>query len=720
MNHNFTHAESAYPLQDKVTDEGNLNPAITSDDPLNSSPAVAIKNEANREDELRKLSEDIRQQHWEDALKRCQRLLASGAAPPELHASFGTVLQHMGQHQPALDAFRSALVIGVESPALHDSAGLCCLMLRDFEAAASHFHRALELQDQQAPIYLLHLGMALRELGRVDEAESVLHRALQADSKMMLVHFQLGLCAEAKHNSSETLIHYNNAICMDRSHFPALSCAARLLTSMGRLEEAIEVYRQVLNFYPDEINTLVRIGQILNARGMLQEALVPLQRVIAYNVGHTDAWTALGQVQVGLGDMIAAGRSYECALRAQPNHLAAKLARIALAERQGRDDEVREQAETMLLAFPMQTQLLTLVARLARSDDEKKEALSRLETALQSGVNVFSKDDESYMRFAAGVLCDKLDHKSDAFLHFREANAYQRNIKRYRREHVAEYFARIRERCSKDVLSALPESSRPDEQPIFLIGLPRSGTSLGEQILASHPDVFGAGELRSLNTLLRPSPGSGSTGSGYPNSIHLLDEDAIERLAKEYLDALPAEAKTAKRVTDKMPHNFQYVGLIKKMFPMARIISCTRDPRDIALSCYFQYFAEGNSFSYDLGDFAHYYRQYRQVMEHWKRVGIDVFGLSYERLVTDPELTVRALLKYCGLEWNASCLKFHENQRVVQTASYKQVKEPFHARSVGRWKAYEPFLASLIEELSEWIDEDKKTQSSQELLKESN
>ena len=665
---------------------------------------------ANRDGELHLLNDDIQHNRWHEALLRCRRLLRSGVAIPGLHATCGNVLQHLGQLPAALDAFRSALALGGETSALHDAAGLCCLRLRDFEGASAHFRRALDLHGQQAPMLLLHLGMALLEGGRAEEAGSLLHQVIQIAPEMAPAHFYLGQCAEARHQPSEALAHYGDTLRHEPRHAAALSRAGHILIGQGRMEEAMTAFRRVLGVVPDDPMALVRIGQILTARGMLREAEVPLRRALARNAGHADAWAALGQVQVGLGALDEDAHSYARALRAQPHHLTTRLAQIALSERQGQDDEVREQARALLTTHPQQPQLLVTVGRLARSKEEREEALIRLEAALQAGERL-GRDNESIMSFAAGTLHDKLGRPPEAFGHFQRANAYQNSIKPYRREQVAEYFGRIRERIAGDVLRRLPQSRNLDERPIFIFGMPLSGTSLAEQILASHTDVFGAGELRSLDNLLRPNPGAGPAAPGYPNDVPHWDCDTLDRTAQAYLDALPGDAQAAKRVTDKMPHNFQYAGLIHKLFPRARIVHCTRDPRDIGLSCYFQYFAEGNSFSYDLGDFAHYYRQYRLLMEHWKQAGVEVFELCYENLVSDPEPMVRALLDHCGLDWHDACLKFHDNRRVVHTASYKQVREPFHGRSIGRWKAYEPFLAPLLEELGEWIEKSQETPS---------
>lgn len=652
------------------------------------------------DEELHELRDDVRQRRWADALRRCQRLFKSGIATAEVYATCGHVLQQLGQFAVALEAYRSALVVGGENHALHDAAGLCCFKLNSFEEAASHFRAALKAQTSPTPLVLLHLGMTLLKMAVTNEAEAVLRQAAVAAPDLAPVHFHLGLCAEAHGQTPEALDRYNETVRKDPGHVAARVRTTQLFINLGRLDEALTVCRQILAIVPDNPGALVCIGQIYAARGMLQQAEIPLRRALARNAGIADAWAALGQVQTGAGDLVEAALSLDRALRAQPNHLAAQLARIGLAERMGLDDEASSHAHSLLQTFPNQPQLLAILARVARSDEERKVALSRIHSALQTGERL-GRDNESILRFMGAMLCDKLGRTTEAFDHLHQANTYQRSIKPYHPEKISAYFARIREVFTAQALSSLPPSQRLAERPIFLVGMPRSGTSLAEQILASHPDVFAAGELRSLDRLLRSPSGAGPTAPVYPNKVLTLDADAVDRLAGGYLSSLPKEARLASRVTDKMPHNFQYVGLIGKLFPNARVIHCTRDARDVALSCYFQYFAEGNSFSYSLDDFAHYYSEYRSLMDHWKRLGLAMFELRYEELVSHPERMVRKLLEYCELSWNDSCLNFHENRRVVCTASYKQVREPFHRRSVGRWRLYEPLLHPVTTRLAD-------------------
>jgi len=652
--------------------------------------------------EIKALEAECRQGKWAEATARCRALLGAADATPMVYGACGAALSAAGQHLAALHAFRGALALGRETARLHDAAGLCCLALRDTEGALSHFQAGLALQGD-APAILLHQGKALLEWGRAEEAETFLRRAVQTAPELAQAHFLLGRAAEARQRPSEALAHYGNAARRDPRDAAALMRAGDILGTMGRFEEALAAFRQVLAIRPEDAAARVRAGQILSSKGMLQEAERLLHAALAQQPGNAEALVSLGQIQASCGEAEAAARSYAGALRARPNYLAARLAQIGLCEREGKDSEARDRASALLTQMPGHPQLLTLWGRLARTPAEREDALARLEERLREDRPPLSKDFESALRFTAGTLYDKTGRPAEAFRHFQAANAYRNKARRYNAARTIEEFNRLREYLSADVLAKLPSSRLNDARPVFIVGMPRSGTSLVEQILASHPQVYGAGELRQLEEILRRGP-EGVTAA-YPKYLPDLTEDALDALAAAYLRALPPAAAAAQRVTDKMPHNFQHAGIISRLFPQARIIHCVRDARDTCLSCFFQSFAEGNSYSYGLADCGHYYRQYQTLMTHWRESGVPLFDVRYETLVTEPEATVRNLLEYCGLEWDDACLRFHENRRVVHTASYKQVKEPFHTRSIGRWRAYAPFLEPLLTALGESADE---------------
>ena len=236
--------------------------------------------------------------------------------------------------------------------------------------------------------------------------------------------------------------------------------------------------------------------------------------------------------------------------------------------------------------------------------------------------------------------------------------------------------------------------------PVFVVGMPRSGTTLAEQILASHPCACGAGELHDIGQIvIKLAEGLGGPEQ-YPNSLGRLDPAPVRALAEAYLDQLRQRCGEAARVVDKMPLNYQHLGVIAALFPRARVVHCRRDPIDTCLSCYFQDFARPLPFGPDLAHLGHHYREYERLMAHYTRVlPLPLFELRYEELTADQEAVSRRLLDFCGLDWDDRCLRFHETARTVNTSNALQVRQPLYRSSVGRWKRYEAHLAPLLEAL---------------------
>ncbi len=228
--------------------------------------------------------------------------------------------------------------------------------------------------------------------------------------------------------------------------------------------------------------------------------------------------------------------------------------------------------------------------------------------------------------------------------------------------------------------------------------MPRSGTSLTEQILATHPEVFGAGELAKMGEIATSLPGWLEKNIPFPEIVLELNEDVLNKAAQEYLDFIDSlSGGVFLHVTDKMPQNFVYMGLMALVFPEVKIIHCKRNPYDTCLSNYFQHFAAaGLSFAYNLEDLGHYYRLYLDIMQHWREVlPVKFYESQYEDLVNNPKEKVRELLEFCGLSWYEGCLEFHKTKRDVKTASYDQVRKPLYKKSVARWKRYEKYLEPL-------------------------
>jgi len=304
--------------------------------------------------------------------------------------------------------------------------------------------------------------------------------------------------------------------------------------------------------------------------------------------------------------------------------------------------------------------------------------------------------DNIALNFAAAELLDRVGRYDEAFAHARQAN--QLVGAKYEPAQVERSVDALIAYFTRRKIQSLPRSTLGDERPVFIVGMPRSGTSLVEQILASHPDVYGAGELEAIFQIAGQAEARLSgRGFAFPQSLDGITSSLADELAANYLRPLTALAPAARRITDKLPLNFLQLGLISILFPQARVIHCMRDPRDTCLSCYMTHFSSGNEFSYDLRSCGHFYRQYEKLMTHWKRaLDLPILDVIYGQLVEDAEGQSRRMVEFLGLPWDPQCLRFYDNTRYVPTASNAQVRQPIYQSSVGRWRHYDKHLAPLL------------------------
>ncbi len=266
---------------------------------------------------------------------------------------------------------------------------------------------------------------------------------------------------------------------------------------------------------------------------------------------------------------------------------------------------------------------------------------------------------------------------------------------------MTDEFDRLIATFTPEFFEAQTSPGSDSERPVFILGMPRSGTTLVEQIIARHPLAFGAGELMTRNRVTWTLPAALKSGTTYPECAALMDERFTDEAANGYLKELRQLPDAAVRVTDKMPNNFRHIGLIARLFPRARIIHCQRNPMDICLSCYFLDFRGRLGFAYDLTHLGQYYRQYERLMAHWKKVSpIPILDVRYEDLIADSEAVSRRMIDYCGLEWDDACLAHDETERPVMTASHWQARQPIYKTSVERWRHYERHLEPLSRALA--------------------
>lgn len=314
----------------------------------------------------------------------------------------------------------------------------------------------------------------------------------------------------------------------------------------------------------------------------------------------------------------------------------------------------------------------------------------------QLGNSDLNELTRSYLHFAAGKVCDDAGEFKQAFSHYLKANKLAG--KSYDRTESEAFFKDIVFQYSHEVMDKSAGAGHLSDQPIFIVGMPRSGTSLVEQILASHSSVYGAGEIHDLASVIASASNQNPAKLPFPLWLSGLDRSSFKVMGKTYLDRLARHCNAGQyaRIVDKHPLNFQYLGFIKQVLPNAKILHITRDAMDTCLSCFFQNFTKGQEYSFDLGNLGYFYNNYRRLMSHWLHLMPgSVYEINYERLLADPEQQIRQLLQFCGLEYEPECMAFHETQRTVKTASFHQVRQPLYQNSRNRWLNYRQQLQPL-------------------------
>jgi tetratricopeptide (TPR) repeat protein len=581
--------------------------------------------------------------------------------------STALILHQAGKLPDAQTLYDQILARDPSHAQAHDLRGLVAFQTGNHALALVHVSTAVNLTPQVAN-YHDHLGQILSALGRLPEAIAAYQQAIELDSQHAIAHNNLGLAQY----------------------------------SAGRPAEAAACFHRAAQADPQFAEAYNNLGMTLVMLGQFEAASAACQRAIELRADFAAAHNNLGNAMFQQGRLAEAEACYRQAAALDPNYLEARWNLAGLLQQQGRFEESQQQYQNVLHISPENTAApygLSLLKQHTSADDEE---IARLE--LQVAQPSLSAAARRPLHFALGKILDDCGRYDEAFGHFQQANALDRP--EFDRAAFEQYVTRLLDAFPAELHARRAKSSFSLDDPkldlpIWIVGMPRSGTSLVEQILATHPQVYGGGELADWNKIVADLPSRLDPATPYPECVKQLDDQFLSDIAADYLQHLRRLAPEAERVTDKMPTNFMHLGLIALAFPHGRVIRCRRDPRDTCLSCYFQAFPTRPPFCNDLGDLAFYYGQYERVMAHWRRVlPFAMLDVQYEDLVQDQEQVSQQMVEFCGLDWDSRCLEFHKNPRTVQTSSSWQVRQPMYSRSIGRWKNY-----------AKWLDADWLTPS---------
>ncbi|MGN6653468.1 sulfotransferase [Trinickia sp.] len=674
--------------------------------------------------------------HWnagqaQQAEMLAQRVLAAWPGQPDALHLLGLMAHAYGNLDLAISHLKQAC-LAPRAPAVYSSnlAEMYRLkgMLPEGEEAAQ---RAVAM-DPALVSGWNNLGIVLQEAGKLEHSRVCLEKVVALNPESPEAHNNLGNTWRRLGQMDRADACYRQALALNPSYAEAHSNLAYLLSTQGRYDEAARHARQAIDLNPRLVDAYLNLADVEMSRQRHDAALRALDMLGAFApehpaaltarakalrlIAHTEDALAIARHAVALAPRNAEAH-YALALALQDLSLtdealgayeqaatlpgtvaeAALVGRATLLLEAGRNHEALAAFEQALARFPDSAQALAARAELHTFTANDPE-IGKLEAYLAQGERR-PLADRVAAHFALGKAYLDTTHPEQAFRHLEAGNRSKRASFDYDGEQIGRWMEDLRTIFTPERYSRLAGLGQASALPVFVIGMPRSGTTLIEQILSSHPQVAGAGELSALRLSIDEI-------GRFPDCVVALDGEPdaqakLRQCAQAYLARLAPLAGGRPHVVDKMPGNFLYAGLIPSILPGARIIHVRRDPVDTCLSCYTKLFAGHQPFAYDLAELGTFYRHYERLMAHWRELlPRDVFiETEYEAVVDDLEGEARRLIGWLGLPWDEACLSFHRNRRVVRTASVNQVRQPIYATSKGRWRAYAPYLGPLLEVL---------------------
>jgi tetratricopeptide (TPR) repeat protein len=652
------------------------------------------------------------------ALAKAASLLSNDA---ESHANLGNALRVAGHLDQAVGSYRRALDIRPDFAEARLALADSLRILGQLDGAVASYRRALSLVPDRADAHG-NLGIALDGLGELDAAVASYRRALEIEPHSAEIHSNVGIALLKLRQLPEALAHFRRALEFNPDLAAAHTNLGNAFRDLGQLDEAVACHRRALALQPDLAEAGINLGNVLRDLGQFDAAIVSYRRVLEIDPHSAPAHCDLGGAFRDLGRLGDAERSFRQALLLKPDYAPAHSHLGVVLRLQNRMPEAeascrraREIDPNLATAIVLAAELHADSGQFAAAEQLFKRATEIEPSSAQAWAGIaglrkmtvndaawlsevqrvlsrpLPNRDEALLRYAIGKYLDDLQDYPQAFTNYRRANELaQLCTPKYDRQFEAQAVSGTIHRYDRRWMSESAGTAAAAARPVFVVGMPRSGTSLVEQILASHPTVFGAGEL----------PYWSQAAANYESSLTHgeVRDSPLGTLARDYLRHLDGLAPDALRVVDKMPSNFLFLGLIHAALPGARIIHVRRNPIDTCLSIYFQNFDVAHPYANNLEDLAHYYTQYLRLMQHWSATlpKEAMMEVPYEGLTAAPEAWSRKMVEFIGLPWDSRCLDFNQTNRAVVTRSRWQVRQSISRTSVERWRNYKDFIGPLL------------------------
>ena len=558
--------------------------------------------------------------------------------------------------------------------------------------------------DPDVADYHNNLGLVLQQLGKFEEAARSFRQAIHVDPAFTMAWFGLGNVSVGLGDAATAVTSYQKALEGNPRFFAAMNNLGNVYRTTKNFNEAENIFNHVLEQKPDFAEAWYNLGMLYKSIGNGEGALAAFDRVLALKPRSRTAWCMRGVCRkLFLRDALGALDDFDQASSIDTRFVPSYLYKADIYRDLGRFEESENELRKALdIDGSAVGAYLGLVSSKACTEQDLYN--------MQSALDEIDLDPQRlvYLHFALGKIFQDRCEYEKAFRHLEQGNRLYRSTYQYEHHSTVELHYSLMRTFDKQNIERYSKFGSDSELPVFVLGMPRSGTTLVEQIIGAHPQVHAAGELEffgrnAIELVMRQQiPGQA------PDWSLLLNETDIRRLASAYLARLRNLNADALRITEKMPHNFQQIGLIAILFPNARIIHCRRHPLDNCLSIYEQLFNVRHHYAYDLRELGWYYREYLRLMQHWEEVVPGrIIHVQYEELVGNPEDSSRKLIHHVGLSWDERCLEFYKTERMVSTISQWQVRQKIYTSSINRWRNYEPWLSPLIEALGDAVPDRK-------------
>ena len=630
--------------------------------------------------------------HFDGAIDSYKKALKVKPDYAEAYFNMGNALKNQGDREAAIESYTKTLKIKPEFADAYINMGISLKAMGDLEAAIESFKQVLKIKPDCAESHY-NLGNVLQDKGDLESAIDSFKKALKIKPDYAEVYNNMGVAFNNKGDLEASIDSFKKALKIKPDYTEAYDNMGNAFNDKGDQEAAINSFKNALKIKPDCAQAYNNMGNALKNKGDLEAAIKSYTKALKIKPNFAEAYNNMGAALKDIGDLKSAINSYKQAIQIKPDFAEAYNNMGAALQDRGDSEAALSSYSKAISIKPDYSEAHRYLSSIKRSDKRTQHHALQMQNLYQD--KSITEDQRCNLSFALSKVFEDLKDISRSFNYLKKGNELRKKMLSYDIKQDITLFSRLKKSylgISKAALQLTVETS--ELKPIFIIGMPRSGTTLVEQIVSSHSEVKGAGELIYVAQFGQPI----ATGRIKPNT------EIIESFRKSYIEALRQRVDTRYTVTDKMPNNFAYVGLIFSAFPDAKIIHVNRDPTATCWSNYKHYFStKALGYSYNLDDMVAYFGLYKDLMQFWQEhYGDRIYNLNYDNLTFNQEDETRNVMQYLELDWEDDCLKPQNNKRSVLTASNQQVRKKVYKGSSQQWRKFEPYLNGVFNKLNEF------------------